>query len=179
MSNGRRLACAAAACLLSAGLALAEGREVILVREGTCMSKYVYREGRLLEQATWSATGRFLGGSTPTMQGLASHYGGGDIFTGSKTANGETLIDARMTAAHRTLPLGSWVRVTNSLTGASCTVRVNDRGPFFHDRVIDLSAAAARALGIQERGLAPVTLTLLTSGRAPELPAASSPASTP
>ena len=175
--SARFLACAAAACVLSVAPVRADGREVILVREGTCMTKFVYRSGQLLEQATWSATGRFMGGYTPTMSGLASHYGGGDQYTGSKTANGETLDDAKLTAAHRTLAIGTVVRVTNSLNGRTCTVRVNDRGPFFHDRVIDLSAAAARELGIQERGLAPVTLAVVTSGRAPGLPAASYPAS--
>jgi rare lipoprotein A (peptidoglycan hydrolase) len=163
---------------LTAGLLHAEGREVILVREGPCLSKYVYRSGQLLEQASWSATGRYLGGAGSPYSGLASHYGGGDVFTGSKTSNGETLDDAKLTAAHRTLPIGTLLRVTNAVNGRTCVVRVNDRGPFFHDRVIDLSAAAAKAIGIQQCGLAPVTLAPLTSGPAPALPAATSPAST-
>lgn len=62
-----------------------------------------------------------------------------------------------MTAAHRTLPFGSQVRVTNKRNGRSVTVRINDRGPFVRGRVIDLSPAAARALGFA--GLAPVTLS--------------------
>jgi len=62
-----------------------------------------------------------------------------------------------MTAAHRTLPFGSHVRVTNKRNGRSVTVRINDRGPFVRGRVIDLSPAAARALGFA--GLAPVTLS--------------------
>lgn len=165
MSRAVRLLVLSLALCASAGRACAEGREVILVREGPALSKYVYRSGQLIEQAAWSATGRFLCGATPPMQGLASHYGGGDLFTGSKTANGETLDDARLTAAHRTLPLGSVVRVTSDLTGRSVVVRVNDRGPFFHDRVIDLSAAAANALGIRERGLAPVRLTVVPPAR--------------
>ena len=153
----------ASRCLLLCalvGIAHAEGREVILVHEGDAMSKYVYRQGQLVEQAAWSATGRFLGTAEP-MSGLASHYGGGDIFTGSKTSNGETLDDGKLTAAHRQLPIGTWLRVTSELTGRWVTVRVNDRGPFFHDRVIDLSAAAANRLGIRERGLAPVRLQVI------------------
>lgn len=157
----------ASRCLFVLALAsscLAEGRQVILVREGDAVSKYVYREGQLVEEAAWAATGRYLPSAAP-MSGLASHYGGGDIFTGSKTSNGETLDDAKLTAAHRTLPLGTWVRVTSDLTGRSVTVRVNDRGPFFHDRMIDLSAAAASALGIRERGLAPVHLQIVPPAR--------------
>lgn len=153
----------ASRCLITLVLAAschAEGREVILVREGAAMSKYVYRQGQLLEQAAWSDTGRSLPPAQP-MYGLASHYGGGDIFTGSKTSNGETLDDGKLTAAHRTLPIGTWVRVTALQTGRSVTVRINDRGPFFHDRMIDLSAAAANALGIRERGLAQVSLSIL------------------
>lgn len=160
----RFLVLSLALCVSSAGRVRAEGREVILVREGAALSKYVYRNKELIEQAAWSRTGRFLAGPHP-MQGLASHYGGGDIFTGSKTANGETLDDARLTAAHRTLPIGTWVRVTSELTGRSVVVRVNDRGPFFHDRVIDLSAAAANAIGIRECGLAPVRLTVIPPRR--------------
>lgn len=68
-----------------------------------------------------------------------------------------------MTAAHLTLPFGTWVRVTHARTGRFVDVVVNDRGPFYNPaRVIDLSATAARALGIVDEGVAPVTLTVLT-----------------
>lgn len=151
--------------LSASGCALAEGREVIIVREGPRVSKFVYRDGVPQGEASWRPDGRCEPKAPGPWEGLASHYGGGDPFTGSKTATGETLADAQLTAAHRTLPLGTWVRVTNRLNGKAVTVRINDRGPFFRDRVIDLSQAAARAIGIEQRGLAPVTLHPLGSGK--------------
>jgi rare lipoprotein A len=149
--------------ILSAStLAYAEGREVIIVREGPRVSKFVYRDGAPQTETSWRSDGRCEARGPGPYEGLASHYGGGDPFTGSKTATGETLVDAQLTAAHRTLPLGTWVRVTNRLNGRAVTVRINDRGPFFRDRVIDLSQAAARAIGIETAGLAPVVITPLS-----------------
>lgn len=165
MSATRRLLLGLALALSGAAAAHAEGREVIIVREGDATSKYVYRSSQLVEQGAWNATGRFVTAGADPMNGLASHYGGGDIFTGSKTSNGETLIDSKLTAAHRVLPIGTWLRVSCEATNRWVNVRVNDRGPFFHDRVIDLSAAAATALGIRERGLAPVRLQVIPPPR--------------
>ena len=87
-------------------------------------------------------------------EGLAS------IYSGGLTANGERAAPTGMTAAHRTLPFGTKVRVTNQRTGRSVVVRINDRGPFVRGGVIDLTPAAARALGFD--GLAPVTLAVVT-----------------
>jgi rare lipoprotein A len=81
------------------------------------------------------------------------------VYSGQKTANGEYASAGGMTAAHRTLPFGTKVRVTNQHTGRSVVVRINDRGPFVRGRVIDITPAAAHALGMS--GLAPVTLTVL------------------
>lgn len=78
--------------------------------------------------------------------GMASWYGPG--FQGRRTANGERFNTHGLTAAHRTLPFGSRVRVTNKATGRSIVVRINDRGPFVGGRVIDLSNASARAIGV-------------------------------
>lgn len=78
--------------------------------------------------------------------GMASWYGPG--FHGKRTANGERFNTHSLTAAHRTLPFGSRVRVTNKTTGRSIVVRINDRGPFVGGRVIDLSKASARAIGV-------------------------------
>ena len=89
--------------------------------------------------------------------GVASVYGAGDGYAGKKTASGERMNPSALTAAHRTLPFGSQVRVTNQKNGRSVTVRITDRGPFVRGRVIDLSPAAARAIGVA--GLAPVTLS--------------------
>jgi rare lipoprotein A len=83
-------------------------------------------------------------------RGVASWYG--RKFHGQKTSNGETYDMYAMTAAHPTLPLPSYVRVTNVASGQSAVVRVNDRGPFLHDRVIDLSYAAAHRVGIAAKG---------------------------
>jgi rare lipoprotein A len=94
--------------------------------------------------------------------GKASWYG--PIFQGKKTANGEAFDMHSLTCAHRDLPLGSWVRVTNLRNRKSIFVRVNDRGPVPSDRIIDLSFAAAEAVGI--KGLGKVKLEVLHSGDA-------------
>ncbi|MFH6600584.1 MULTISPECIES: septal ring lytic transglycosylase RlpA family protein [Pseudomonas] len=86
--------------------------------------------------------------------GPASWYG--TKFHGQATANGETYDLYGMTAAHKTLPLPSYVRVTNLENGKSVILRVNDRGPFYSDRIIDLSFAAAKKLGYAEKGTARV-----------------------
>ena len=87
-------------------------------------------------------------------EGIASWYG--TKFHGRKTSNGEIFDLYGATAAHRTLPIPSYARVTNLANGRSITVRVNDRGPFHPDRLIDLSYGAAVKLGFMERGTAPV-----------------------
>jgi len=89
--------------------------------------------------------------------GMASWYGPG--FHGRTTANGERFNTHALTAAHRTLPFGSRVRVTNKATGRSIVVRINDRGPYVGGRVIDLSNASARAIGVS--GVAKVELARL------------------
>jgi rare lipoprotein A len=91
--------------------------------------------------------------------GRASYYA--DKFDGRRTASGEIFDQDALTAAHRTLPMGSLVKVTCEKTGRSVTVRVNDRGPFTGSRVIDVSKAAARELGMLNAGLTDVTLELL------------------
>lgn len=92
-------------------------------------------------------------------EGLASWYGPG--FDGNLTASGEIFDQAALSAAHRSLPLPSLARVTRLDTGASVLVRINDRGPFVGDRVIDLSRAAAHALGFIEDGVAQVRVEAL------------------
>ncbi|MCL2122902.1 MAG: septal ring lytic transglycosylase RlpA family protein, partial [Desulfovibrionaceae bacterium] len=92
-------------------------------------------------------------------EGMASWYGPG--FHGKRTANGETYDMHAMTAAHKILPLGTIVRVTNKNNGRSLVLRINDRGPFVDDRVIDLSRAAADKLDVVGKGTAPVRITAL------------------
>jgi rare lipoprotein A len=80
------------------------------------------------------------------MRGLASYYSAS--FDGRKTANGETFRNRRYSAAHLTLPFGTWIAVTSRATGRTLRLRVNDRGPYARKFVLDLSQAAARALGV-------------------------------
>lgn len=94
-----------------------------------------------------------------SQKGLASWYGG--KFQGRMTANGEIFDTNELTAAHRTLPFDTIVRVVNPETDAEVTVRINDRGPFVEGRIIDLSRAAAEAIGIAGRGVAPVLLEIV------------------
>jgi len=91
-----------------------------------------------------------------TQTGVAS------VYSGEQTANGEYAHASALTAAHRTLPFGTMVKVTNTQTDRSVVVRINDRGPYIRGRVIDLTPAGARAIG--SSGLAPVMLTVLSVG---------------
>jgi peptidoglycan hydrolase-like protein with peptidoglycan-binding domain len=108
-------------------------------------------EYRLKEASHCPAAGRALGYRA---QGTASWYGPG--FHGKRTANGEIYDQRELTAAHKTLPLGAWVRV--SADGRSIVVRINDRGPYVGDRLIDLSFAAAQRLGVAHAGTATVEI---------------------
>ena len=83
----------------------------------------------------------------------ASHYGIGDGFHGRRTANGERFNAHGMTAAHRTKAFGTMLSVTSVATGRTVQVRVNDRGPYYHGRCIDLSSGAARVIGMGGTGL--------------------------
>ena len=97
--------------------------------------------------------------SAHELNGLASWYGG--KFNGRLTANGEIFDTNQLTAAHKTLPFGTIVRVTNQTTGKFVLVRINDRGPFVENRVIDLSRAAADIIGLTAAGVAPVSLEVV------------------
>jgi rare lipoprotein A len=91
--------------------------------------------------------------------GMASYYG--NELAGNRTASGERFDPGQLTAAHRSLPFGSMVRVTNTSNGDSVVVRINDRGPFSRGRIIDVSQAAAREIGMHRSGTARVKLALL------------------
>jgi rare lipoprotein A len=93
---------------------------------------------------------------TPDGRGVASFYS-----TGVKTANGERFDPNELTAAHRTLPFGTRLRVTDIATGQSVTVRINDRGPYIAGRTVDLSQGAAESLGIVNRGIAKVKVDIV------------------
>jgi len=92
-------------------------------------------------------------------KGIASWYGG--KFHGRQTASGERYDMNKMTAAHKTLPFGTRVRVTNLDTGRKVVVRINDRGPFVRGRIIDLSRAAARKMDMIQAGTAKVLVEVL------------------
>ena len=92
--------------------------------------------------------------------GMASYYGN---ESGSQTASGARFVASAMTAAHRTLPFGTKVRVTNKGNGRSVVVTINDRGPFVRGRIIDLSTGAAGVIGMMGAGVAPVTVEVLAS----------------
>ena len=95
----------------------------------------------------------------PSEEGMASWYGG--EFDGQRSASGEIFHQDQMTAAHRTLPFGTTVRIRRTDTGASVVVRITDRGPFVESRIVDLSNAAARQLHMVEHGVVPVALEIL------------------
>jgi rare lipoprotein A len=109
--------------------------------------------------------------------GFATWYGGHHAW--HRTASGERFEPAKMTAAHRNLPLGTMVRVTDLATGRSVVVRVNDREPPHGRRCIDLSEGAANVLGIHGRGVAHVTITALNQSDPVEVAEAPAPVATP
>ena len=94
------------------------------------------------------------------LTGIASYSH--DSLQGNKTASGQIYDKRKMSAAHKTLPLGTRVRVTDKRTGKSIVVRINDRGPFVKGRIIDLSRKAAQELGIIQRGISPVKVEILS-----------------
>jgi len=106
--------------------------------------------------------GIHLEGGRRVEYGNASWYG--KDFHGRRTANGEVYNMYGISAAHKTLPLGTRVRVTNRNNGRTVTVRINDRGPYVRGRIIDLSYGAAKALGMVDEGVVPVKVEILSLG---------------
>jgi rare lipoprotein A len=101
--------------------------------------------------------------STIVMSTIASAQTGiASVYSEGPTATGERVVASGMTAAHRTLPFGTMVRVTNTSNGRSVVVRINDRGPFVKGRIIDLTPGAAQAIGIA--GLGSVTVDIVGKG---------------
>jgi rare lipoprotein A len=110
----------------------------------------------VVRRAPASEASESQGKSEGKSHGIASFYS-----EGSKTASGEKFNPNELTAAHPTLPFGTKLRVTNTSTGRSVTVRVNDRGPYVPGRVVDVSYSAAQELGMVGRGVAPVKLDVI------------------
>ena len=149
-------------CTYSRTLVLALAALLLLF--GGCGTKKSWRTGGVVGSKPYTIRGKTyypLQSSRGFIEeGMASWYGPG--FHGKRTANGEIYNMHAMTAAHRILPLGTIVRVTNKNNGRSLVLRINDRGPFVGDRVIDLSRAAADKLDIITKGTAPVRIVALS-----------------
>ncbi len=123
-----------------------------------------YKTGYRTASRPTSVASLRIGKHNPLARGkhAAQKYGVASFYTeGTETANGEKIDPLALTAAHRTLPFGTMLRVTNVETGRSVTVRVNDRGPFVQGRDVDLSYSAADTLGIVDQGVAKVRLDVI------------------
>jgi len=154
---------------------VAPGRATAVSCQLSAVSSPAHLIGRRLVTACLALTA-FLGacahrGPTPAAavpgareEGLATWYG--EPYHGRRTASGEVYDMYGVSAAHRSLPFGTAVRVTRRDSGAGVEVRINDRGPFVHGRVVDLSYGAARRIGLDRDGLAPVVVEVLGAGRA-------------
>jgi peptidoglycan lytic transglycosylase len=155
--------CTFAAAILATTANIASARAHYL--HGHAAYRTAYHHRIVHRAAAWQAEEaheRYGQHAVRTVRASASYgdaYSGiASVYSGGHTANGEYASAGGLTAAHRTLPFGTMVRVTNKGTGRSIVVRINDRGPFVRGRVIDLTPAGARALGFS--GLAPVTLSV-------------------
>src|SRR5580698_5427141 len=174
ISTGRRIASFGACAVVCLFLANCASSSRVDSRWGVSSSERVVQQGDAAPKGggVYKTGGPYVvGGQTYYPQedphyraeGLASWYG--DDFHGRYTANGEVFDIEGITAAHPTLPMPSYVRVTNLANGRSIIVRVNDRGPYVHNRIIDVSTRAAHLLGFYERGTTNVRVEYV--GRAP------------
>jgi len=155
MMNGRKLAGLGVLTLILTLGACSSGSSRIPGPSGTPYRAYIVGQPYQIGGRTYHPREDFDYDRT----GVASWYG--EDFHGRRTANGETYDMNAMTAAHTTLPLPTIVRVTNLENGRSVVVRINDRGPFAEDRIIDMSRAGARELGFERNGLARVRVAVL------------------
>src|ERR1700732_2711097 len=133
---------------------------LLVVSLGAAQRPASSESGRTRNLVTQSARGE-TGRAKPYQIGTASWYG--DYFQGKATASGEPYNMYDLTAAHPTLPLGSWVRVTNLRNGRAVVVRINDRGPVVPGRIIDLSYNTARVLHFDSKGLQRVRLDVVNN----------------
>lgn len=151
-----------------------ERRDVSQLPEPVPKNEPRSRYGNPDTYSVWGKTYRVLPSAEGYhAEGLASWYG--QKFHGHRTSSGESFDMYRFTAAHRSLPLPTYARVTNLDNGKSLVVRVNDRGPFHEDRIIDLSWAAAVRLGIEEAGTGRVRVETISATPAPNTPASKVP----
>ena len=137
----------------------------LLVFLSACSGKHVHVSGPRSTSPSASAS---------ELEGFASYYA--EPYHGRRTANGEVFDTYQaMTAAHRTLPFNTVVRVQNKSNGKEVEVRINDRGPFIDGRIIDLSLRAARAIDIVRTGVALVKLKIINQGTVPQRTASGAP----
>jgi len=129
----------------------------------TSAPRYHYNEPAT-SKTGYKATPMLIPGVQNTAIFNASYYGHQDGFDGNKTASGEIFNKNDLTAAHKTLPFGTILKVTNPATGKSVTVRINDRGPFVPGRDLDLSYGAAKQIGLVGAGVRQVKVTLVKWG---------------
>lgn len=125
------------------------------------MKKTLITAGLLTGLLPFASSATANGGIGHVQKGIASYYH--DSLHGRKTASGQVYNKHRLSAAHKTLPLGTKIRVTDTKTGRSIVVQVNDRGPFAKGRILDLSKEAAKELGIVDRGVARVALRVVST----------------
>lgn len=174
MTLGWRRACVAAAAIIGLAVAGCSSWSSIDPKYGVSASPRVVNAGEPVPRgggsykvgSPYRVAGRtYVPANDPSYDqvGLASWYG--DAFHGRKTANGEVFDMYALSAAHPTLPMPTYVRVTNLENDRSVVVRVNDRGPFAHNRVIDLSRRTAEVLGFTHQGTAKVRVQYV--GHAP------------
>jgi rare lipoprotein A len=149
-------ACAQSSVTTNKSASLASSRQASLRPNRAASFATNRRIEVVTKKHTPFATNKHAAGAAGASYGLASFY-----TEGSETASGEKLDGHKLTAAHRTLPFGTRVRVTNVANGRSVTVRINDRGPFVPGRVVDVSYTAAEKLGIMEQGIAKVKLDVV------------------
>ena len=165
----RPLLLAAAAAIVLAGMGGCSGGKVT-PKGSTHLST---SKGGSTTKKTTTTKGAATGGSSSSSSSAAKKSGGkvekgqasyyADKFHGRATASGEKYDKRKMTGAHRTLPFGTIVRVTNTATGASVDVRINDRGPFKAGRVVDVSRAAAEKLGMIQAGVINCTVQVIST----------------
>lgn len=154
--RSRRKSAHLVAALMAAGLMTSTaGRAVTPVVLAPAVSEQVEVEEEIVSEPETVQAFEHVG------DGEASYYG--RELAGNRTASGERFNPRALTAAHRTLPLGSKLRVTNKANGKSVVVRVNDRGPFIRSRLIDISLAAAQEIQMIRAGKATVRLELVRS----------------
>ena len=151
--------------ILATGLGLAVLRSPVMAKEAKASKAKVVHTTVKVSKSSVSGQVKKVSYSPVSAKakfasaGVASYYGPG--FHGRRTANGERFDMHAMTAAHRTLPFGTLVKVTNLSNGKSTVVRVTDRGPYVGNRVIDLSVAAAKQIGSTHSGVAQVSLEIV------------------